>query len=98
MNTDSSDKGSVNNRNGRKDMHICKRLLKNYCNKYENKNNDFVIDLKIKEKKKNQSVPKNLYQQRRIIRDGLDDYIYINGNRYKQSLIGKATNTVNGVY
>ena len=98
LNTDSSDKGSVNNRNGRKDMHICKRLLKNYCNKYENKNNDFVIDLKIKEKKKNQSVPKNLYQQRRIIREGLDDYIYINGNRYKQSLIGKATNTVNGVY
>ena len=98
LNTDSSDKCSLNNRNGRKDMFICKRLLKNYCNKYENKNNDFMFDLKMKEKKKNQSVPKSLYQQRKIIREGLDDYVFINGNRYKQSLIGKATNTVNGVY
>ena len=28
----------------------------------------------------------------------MDDYIYIHGNKYKQSLIGKATNTINGVY
>ena len=98
LNTDSSDKCSVNYKNGRKDVYICKRLLKNYCNKYNDKNNDFLYDLKMKEKKKNQSVPKNLYQQRRIIREGLDDYIYINGSRYKQSLIGKATNTINGVY
>ena len=95
LRTDSSDKGSVNNKNGRRDIYICKRLLKNYCNKYSGKNNDFMYELK---KKKNQSVPKNLYEQRRIIREGLDDYVYINGNRYKQSLIGKATNTVNGVY
>ena len=98
LNTDSSEKCSINNKNGRKDAFICKRLLKNYCNKYADKNKDFIYDLKMKEKKKNQSVPKNLYQQRRIIREGLDDYIYINGNRYKQSLIGKATGTVNGVY
>ena len=101
LNTDSSDKCSMNNnnnKNGRKDVYICKRLLKNYCNKYADKNNNFMYDLKMKEKKKNQSVPKNLYQQRRMIREGLDDYVYINGNRYKQSLIGKATNTVNGVY
>ena len=95
LRTDSSDKGSVNNKNGRRDIYICKRLLKNYCNKYSGNNNDFMYELK---KKKNQSVPKNLYEQRRIIREGLDDYVYINGNRYKQSLIGKATNTVNGVY
>ena len=100
LNTDSSDKINVNNKNNkRKDVYICKRLLKNYCNKYNDKNNNkFMLDLKMKEKKKNQSVPKSLYEQRRIIREGLNDYIYVNGNRYKQSLIGKATNTVNGVY
>jgi len=100
LNTDSSDKININNKNNkRKDVYICKRLLKNYCNKYNDKNNNkFMLDLKMKEKKKNQSVPKSLYEQRRIIREGLNDYIYINGNRYKQSLIGKATNTVNGVY
>ena len=43
-------------------------------------------------------MPKNPYHQRRKIRENFSDYIYINGNRYKQSLIGKATNTVNGVY
>ena len=100
LNTDSSDKININNKNNkRKDVYICKRLLKNYCNKYNDKNNNkFMLDLKMKEKKKNQSVPKSLYEQRRIIREGLNDYIYVNGNRYKQSLIGKATNTVNGVY
>ena len=98
LNTETFDKVSTNHKNGRRDMYICRKLLKNYCNKYADKNNNFVVDLKMKEKKKNQSVPKSLYQQRRIIREGLDDYIYINGNRYKQSLIGKATNTVNGVY
>lgn len=56
-----------------------------------------MADLKMT-KKKNQSVPKSLYEQRRIIRENMDDYIYINGNRYKQSLIGKATDTLNGVY
>ena len=98
LKTDSSDKNNINNKNGRRDVYICKRLLKNYCNKYDDKNNNFMMDLKMKDKKKNQSVPKSLYEQRRIIREGLDDYIYINGNKYKQSLIGKATNTVNGVY
>ena len=98
LKTDSSDKNNKDNKNGRRDVYICKRLLKNYCNKYNDKNENFMIDLKMKDKKKNQSVPKSLYEQRRIIREGLDDYIYINGNRYKQSLIGKATNTVNGVY
>ena len=97
LNSDSSDKASNFNRNGRKDMYICKRLLKNYCNKFIKRNNDFMADLKLKEKK-NQSMPKSLYEQRRIIRENSDDYVYINGNRYKQSLIGKATNTVNGVY
>ena len=39
-----------------------------------------MMDLKMKDKKKNQSVPKSLYEQRRIIREGLglDKYIYIN--------------------
>ena len=43
-------------------------------------------------------MPKNLYHQRKKMREESDNFIYINGNRYKQSLIGKATNTVNGVY
>ena len=98
LNTDSSDKCSINHKNGKRNVCICKKLLKNYCNKYSDKNSDFMVDLKMKDKKKNPSVPKSLYEQRRIIREGIDDYIYINGNRYKQSLIGKATNTVNGVY
>ena len=97
LKTDSSDKACNFNRNGRKDMYICRRLLKNYCNKFGNRNNDFLVDLKLKEKE-NQSMPKSLYEQRRIIRENSDDYVYFNGNRYKQSLIGKATNTVNGVY
>ena len=97
LNTDSSDKAINSNKKGRKDMYICRRLLKNYCNKYENGNNDFMADLKMKEKR-NQSMPKSLYEQRRMIRDNSNDFVYINGNRYKQSLIGKATNTVNGVY
>ena len=80
-----------------RDRYLCKRLLKNYCNKYAEKNKEFLFDLKIKEKK-NQSMPKNLYQKRKQRREESNNYIYINGNRYKQSLIGKATNTVNGVY
>ena len=95
LHTDTSDKGNINNRNARRDPHYCKRLLKNYYNKYAERNNDFIYDMKMK---KNQSVPKNLYQQRRMIREGLDDYVYINGNKYKQSLIGKATNTLNGIF
>ena len=39
-----------------------------------------------------------VYAAEKIKRENMDDYIYINGNRYKQSLIGKATNTINGVY
>lgn len=97
LNTDSSDKWSANHKHGKRNVCYCKKLLKNYCNKYSDSNNDFMADLKMT-KKKNQSVPKSLYEQRRIIRENMDDYIYINGNRYKQSLIGKATNTVNGVY
>ena len=97
LNTDSFDKTINLNRNGRKNMGICRRLLNNYCNKYGSRNNDFMADLKMKEKK-NRSMPKSLYEQRRILRENSDNYVYINGNRYKQSLIGKATNTVNGVY
>jgi hypothetical protein len=97
LNTDSSDKWSVNHKHGKRNVCYCKKLLKNYCNKYSDSNNDFMADLKMT-KKKNQSVPKSLYEQRRIIRENMDDYIYINGNRYKQSLIGKATDTLNGVY
>ena len=92
LKTDSSEKGNSN-----RDKYLCKRLLKNYCNKYADKNSEFLFDLKIKEKK-NQSMPKNLYHQRKQKREESNNYIYINGNRYKQSLIGKATNTVNGVY
>ena len=91
LKTDSSEK------NTKRDKFMCKRLLNNYCNKYSDKNKDFIFDLNLKEKK-NQSMPKNLYHQRKIKRENMDDYIYINGNRYKQSLIGKATNTINGVY
>jgi len=91
LKTDSSEK------NRKRDLYLCKRLLNNYCNKYSDKNKDFMFDLKMKEKK-NQSMPKSLYHQRKKIREDFDNYIYINGNRYKQSLIGKATNTVNGVY
>ena len=91
LKTDSSEK------NTKRDKYMCKRLLNNYCNKYSDKNKDFIFDLNLKEKK-NQSMPKNLYHQRKIKRENMDDYIYINGNRYKQSLIGKATNTINGVY
>ena len=91
LKTDSSEK------NTKRDKFMCKRLLNNYCNKYSDKNKDFIFDLNLKEKK-NQSIPKSLYHQRKIKRENMDDYIYINGNRYKQSLIGKATNTINGVY
>ena len=91
LKTDSSEK------NTKRDKFMCKRLLNNYCNKYSDKNKDFIFDLNLKEKK-NQSMPKSLYHQRKIKRENMDDYIYINGNRYKQSLIGKATNTINGVY
>ena len=91
LKTDSSEK------NTKRDKYMCKRLLNNYCNKYSDKNKDFMFDLNLKEKK-NQSMPKSLYHQRKIKRENMDDYIYINGNRYKQSLIGKATNTINGVY
>ena len=91
LKTDSSEK------NTKRDKYMCKRLLNNYCNKYSDKNKDFIFDLNLKEKK-NQSMPKSLYHQRKIKRENMDDYIYINGNRYKQSLIGKATNTINGVY
>ena len=91
LKTDSSEK------NTKRDKFMCKRLLNNYCNKYSDKNKDFMFDLNLKEKK-NQSMPKSLYHQRKIKRENMDDYIYINGNRYKQSLIGKATNTINGVY
>ena len=91
LKTDSSEK------NTKRDKFMCKRLLNNYCNKYSDKNKDFIFDLNLKEKK-NQSMPKSLYHQRKIKRENMDYYIYINGNRYKQSLIGKATNTINGVY
>ena len=91
LKTDSSEK------NKKRNVHLCKRLLNNYCNKYGDKNKEFMFDIKLKEKK-NQSMPKSLYHQRKRIREDLGDYIYINGNRYKQSLIGKATNTINGVY
>ena len=91
LKTDSSEK------NTKRDKFMCKRLLNNYCNKYSDRNKEFIFDLNLKEKK-NQSMPKNLYHQRKIKRENMDDYIYINGNRYKQSLIGKATNTINGVY
>ena len=91
LKTDSSEKFNT------KDKHLCKRLLKNYCNKYIDKNKEFLFDLKIKERK-NQSMPKNLYHQRKQRREEKNNFIYINGNKYKQSLIGKATNTVNGVY
>ena len=91
LKTDSSEK------NTKRDKFMCKRLLNNYCNKYSDRNKDFIFDLNLKEKK-NQSMPKSLYHQRKIKRENMDDYIYINGNRYKQSLIGKATNTINGVY
>ena len=98
LNTESTEKGSIYNKRGKKNSCICKRLLKNYCNKSVEKNQNFLLDLKMKETKENQSVPKSLYLQRRMNREDVDDYIYINGNRYKQSLIGKATNTINGVY
>ena len=91
LKTDSSEK------NTKRDKFMCKRLLNNYCNKYSDRNKEFIFDLNLKEKK-NQSMPKSLYHQRKIKRENMDDYIYINGNRYKQSLIGKATNTINGVY
>ena len=91
LKTDSSEK--YNKRN----VYLCKRLLNNYCNKYTDHDKEFIFDIKLKEKK-NLSMPKNPYHQRRKIRENFSDYIYINGNRYKQSLIGKATNTVNGVY
>lgn len=91
LKTDSSEK------NTKRDKYMCKRLLNNYCNKYSDRNKEFIFDLNLKEKK-NQSMPKSLYHQRKIKRENMDDYIYINGNRYKQSLIGKATNTINGVY
>ena len=90
-------KNDSTDRYNSRDRYLCKRLLKNYCNKYAEKNKEFLFDLKIKEKK-NQSMPKNLYQKRKQRREESNNYIYINGNRYKQSLIGKATNTVNGVY
>jgi len=93
LKTDSSDRYNPNHKN----IYLCNRLLKNYCNKYAENNKEFMFDMKLKEKQ-NQSMPKNLYHQRKKIREESDDFIYINGNRYKQSLIGKATNTVNGVY
>ena len=91
LKTDSSDK------NKKRDKYLCKRLLKNYCNKYSERNKEFMFDLNLKEKK-NQSMPKSLYKERKSKRENMDDYIYIHGNKYKQSLIGKATNTINGVY
>ena len=91
LKTDSSDK------NKKRDKYLCKRLLKNYCNKYSERNKEFMFDLNLKEKK-NQSMPKSLYNERKSKRENMDDYIYIHGNKYKQSLIGKATNTINGVY
>ena len=81
----------------KKNIYLCKRLLNNYCNKYGEKNKEFMFDMKLKEIK-NQSMPKSLYNQRKKAREDFDNFIYINGNRYKQSLIGKATNTINGVY
>ena len=93
LKTDSSERYNPNHNN----VYLCKRLLKNYCNKYAENNKEFIFDIKLKEKQ-NQSMPKNLYHQRKKMREESDDFIYINGNRYKQSLIGKATNTVNGVY
>lgn len=95
LNTDSSGRFSIHNN---KNAKICKRLLKNYCNKCTEKNKEFIFDLKLREINRNNSMPKSLYQQRRLIRENIDDYIYINGKKFKQSLIGKAINKVNGVY
>lgn len=90
---------------GKKQNSICKRLIKNYCNKlidYNNNGNrnneEFLMEMKLKNEGKNNSTGKSLYQQRKERRDNLDSYVFINGNRYKQSVIGKATDTINGVY
>jgi len=96
LKTDTTERFSADNKNKKKNVYICKRLLKNYCNKYADKNKEFIFDIKMKEK--NRSMPKNLYKQRKMIREELSNYIYINGNKYKQSIIGKATDTINGVY
>lgn len=96
LKTDTTERFSADNKNKKKNVYICKRLLKNYCNKYADKNKEFIFDIKMKEK--NISMPKNLYKQRKMIREELSNYIYINGNKYKQSIIGKATDTINGVY
>ena len=96
LKTDTTERFSADNKTKKKNVYICKRLLKNYCNKYADKNKEFIFDIKMKEK--NRSMPKNLYKQRKMIREELSNYIYINGNKYKQSIIGKATDTINGVY
>ena len=96
LKTDTTERFSADNKTKKKNVYICKRLLKNYCNKYADKNKEFIFDIKTKEK--NKSMPKNLYKQRKMIREELSNYIYINGNKYKQSIIGKATDTINGVY
>ena len=96
LKTDTTERFSADNKTKKKNVYICKRLLKNYCNKYADKNKEFIFDIKMKEK--NKSMPKNLYKQRKMIREELSNYIYINGNKYKQSIIGKATDTINGVY
>ena len=88
---------------GKRKDSICKKLLKNYYNKMidsnrDNRNEDFLIEMKLKRDNKNKSAGKSLYQQRREKRENMDSYIFIHGNKYKQSAIGKATNTINGVY
>ena len=42
LKTDSSEK------NRKRDLYLCKRLLNNYCNKYSDKNKDFIFDMKLK--------------------------------------------------
>ena len=87
---------------GKRKNSICRKLLKNYYNKMIDSNSDnnenFLIEMKLKKDNKNNSTGKSLLQQRKEKRENLDSYIFIHGNRYKQSAIGKATNSINGVY
>lgn len=96
-----TDEPLIENKKRVKNLCVCKRLLKNYCNKNKSVdlNNNFILDLKLKgtiTKKEENS--KSLFQQRKEKRQDIDSYIYIHGNAYKQSLIEKATSSLNGVY
>ena len=65
---------------------------------HDYRNENFLIEMKLKKDNKNNSTGKSFYQQGKEKKDNLDSYIVIHGNRYKQSLIGEATNSINGVY